>query len=713
MPKKYKVRLFKQTGYNFTDVPGSKAALNKNTHEDTEVIMEWQSRVLTHIQVEPTTSFLIEDCDYAMITEVNGKDGDMLYYVGKGIRYLAEGTVVLPLVFDAVGTVLVNNVLKNSIVGGRVARRHTNEENIIPESFVPTRPRVRKHVEIDFFLIGQPGYQWTSYIPLVIASTDLADLASQGRGLQAVNWTTVDGGGVIVPSLPSTKDATELQIATGLHASSGSDLFYVKRPLPQKILYVGDVYTTDDPMYTNDGNNIAQFLRGLGLDSIISSAYSFPTAFYDVDKAEMLDGNPKGFKKFVTKPVIKKFPFPIMGPETANGVKLQNKKTRFLHRRFIVQSVASLSSQLYEAWELILDINKDNPGNNELVALADPSPQGTLFVRPRYIKYGNGSGNPTGENVTEGVYIDGFYRAVPSIPWNAYTLAAEGGEVFMANMDYAMKSMQILNDIEKFKADADMARMNYAVNRRLQEANIRKQGMAIGQQVIDIASNIVGGAVGAVGQIEMAGSKPNFILPLTYDQGSRNIDRISGAVNNSTGLIPSLYGGFVDKQISDELYAPREQLGGRNMVEHQVESAISSESMSIVNRTQSTNLARFSAYNQPPTFLSEAPIGLTSAFIGRYQITMEDIDDEDKLLEDLLFNMEGYQVNETYRGSQDFKKCFNSRAKYNYVQFDQCHVNTPYNGDISAEVHSRLIAGVRVWHDKVSLGAYYQPNPKR
>jgi len=706
MPKKYKVRLFKQTGYNLTDVPGSKTVLNKNTYEDTEVIMEWQSRVLTHIQVEPTTSFLIEDCDYAMITEVNGKDGDMLYYVGKGIRYLEEGTVVLPLVFDAVGTALVNNVLKNSIVGGRVGRRHTNEENVIPEPFTPTRPRVRKHIEIDFISIGPPGYEYTSYIPLVIASTDLSDLASQGEGLPAGQFLTENGEGVIVPALPSPNESTEFYIATRYDAHINPLLFYAKRPLPQKILYWGDVYTTNEPPYVNNGKNIAQMLRGLGLDSIIGSAYSFPTVFYDESKSEPASGNNVlGFKKFTTKPVIKKFPFPIMGPETANGVKLQNKKTRFLHRRFTVQSVASLSSQMYEAWELMLDVNKDNPEDNSLVALADPSPQGTMFVRPKFVKYSNSSGV-----VPEGNYIDGFYKSVPSLPWNAYTLAAEGGEIVLATADYANQLGLILSEREMIRANQDVNRRQYA------------NGLIAGAMQHNVGYhtfNTIGTALGATkgsgvhwqpGQMQatIPGSGwANMGVSRTQAPGSA-VTTINGMA--IAGAAAEVVKNSIDAGIAAAQF---DNLYKSGALEAQMLAQHAYERTSLTTREQSMNLALMQSYMQPPTFLSEAPVGLTSAFIGRYQITMEDIDDEDKLLEDLLFSMEGYQVNEAYMGSQDYDKCFYSRAKYNYVQFDQCHVNTPYNGDISAEVSSRLIAGVRVWHDKVSLGAYYQPNPKR
>ena len=706
MPKKYKVRLFKQTGYNLTDVPGSKTALNKNTYEDTEVIMEWQSRVLTHIQVEPTTSFLIEDCDYAMITEVNGKDGDMLYYVGKGIRYLAEGTVVLPLVFDAVGTALVNNVLKNSIIGGRVGRRHTNEENIIPEPFAPTRPRVRKHVEIDFTAIGQPGYEWTSYIPLVVASTNLADLASQGEGLPAGKFLTSDGEGVIVPALPSPKESTELYIATRYDANINSELFYVKRPLPQKILYWGKVYTTDEPPYVNNGNNIAQMLRGLGLDSIIGPAYSFPSAFYDESNSEPASGNNGlGFKKFVTKPVIKKFPFPIMGPETANGVKLQNKKTRFLHRRFTVQSVASLSSQMYEAWELMLDVNKDNPEDNSLVALADPSPQGTMFVRPKFVKYSNSSGL-----VSEGNYINGFYKSVPSLPWNAYTLAAEGGEITLATADYA-------NQLGLILSERDMIRANQDVNRRQYANGLIAGAMQhnVGYNTLNTIGTALGGTKGS--GVHWQPGQMQATIPGSgwANMGVSHIQAPGSAVTTINGM--AIAGAAADVAKSSlnagMMAAQYDNLYGSGALEAQMLAQHAYERASLTTREQSMNLALMQSYMQPPTFLSEAPVGLTSAFIGRYQITMDDIDDEDKLLEDLFFTMEGYQVNEAYRGSQDFEKCFYSRTKYNYVQFDQCHVNTPYNGDISAEVHSRLIAGVRVWHDKVSLGAYYQPNPKR
>ena len=706
MPKKFKVRLFKQTGYNLTDVPGSKTALNKNTYEDTEVIMEWQSRVLTNIQVEPTTSFLIEDCDYAMITEVNGTDGDMLYYVGKGIRYLAEGTVVLPLVFDAVGTTLVNNALKDSIVGGRVGRRHTNEENVIPEPFTPTRPRVRKHVEIDFIAIGQPGYEWTSYIPLVIASTDLADLASQGEGLPAGKFLTSDGEGVIVPALPSPKESTEFYIATRYDAHINPRLFYAKRPLPQKILYWGDVYTTNEPPYVNNGNNIAQMLRGLGLDSIIGPAYSFPAVFYDESKSEPASGNNVlGFKKFTTKPVIKKFPFPIMGPATAKGQVLHNKKTRFLHRRFTVQSVASLSSQMYEAWELMLDVNKDNPEDNSLVALADPSPQGTMFVRPKFVKYSNSSGV-----VPEGNYIDGFYKAVPSLPWNAYTLAAEGGEITLATADYANQLGLILSERDMIKANQDVNRRQYA------------NGLIAGAMKHNIGYNTLSNIGTALGATKGSGvhwqpGEMQATIPGSgwANMGVTHIQAPGKAVTTINGMAIAGAAAEVAKSSFDAgiMAAQYDNLYGSGALEAQMLAQHAYERASLTTREQSMNLTLMQSYMQPPTFLSEAPVGLTSAFIGRYQITLDDIDDEDKLLADLLFRMEGYQVNEAYRGSQDYDKCFNSRAKYNYVQFDQCHVNTPYNGDISAEVSSRLIAGVRVWHDKVSLGAYYQPNPKR
>ena len=675
MPKKFKVRLFKQTGYNLTDVPGSKTALNKNTHEDTEVIMEWQSRVLTHIQVEPTTSFLIEDCDYAMITEVNGKDGDMLYYVGKGIRYLAEGTVVLPLIFDVVGTSIVNNVLKSSIVGGRVGRRHTNEENVIPEPFAQTRPRVVKHVEIDFIMVGVQGYENSSYIPLVIASTDLADLASQGEGLPAGKFLTENGEGVIVPALPSPNETTELYIASRDDAHLNPQLFYAKRPLPQKILYRGSVYTTNEPPYVKNGNNIAQMLRGLGLDSIIGAAYSFPSAFYDEGRSEPAGGNNVlGFKKFTTKSVTKKFPFPIMGPETANGQAIHNKKTRFLYRRFTVQSVASLSSQMYEAWELMKELGKDNPEDNSLVALADPSPQGTMFVRPKFVKYSNSSGV-----VPEGNYIDGFYKAVPSLPWNAYTLAAEGGEITLATADYANQLGLILNERDMVEANQDVNRRQYA------------NGLIAGAMQHNVGYNTLN-TIGTA-------------LEATKGSGVTTINGMAIAGAAADVVKSSLNAGMKAAQY-DNLY-------GSGALEAQMLAQHAYERASIDNREQSMNLSLMKSYMQPPTYLSEAPVGLTSAFIGRYQISVTDLDDEDKLLLDLLLRMEGYQVNEGYRGSQDYEKCFFSRAKYNYVQFDQCHVNTPYNGDISAEVSTRLIAGVRVWHDKVSLGAYYQPNPRR
>lgn len=711
--KQFKVRLFKRTGYNLTDVPGSKTALNKNTYEDTEVIMEWQSRVLTHIQVEPTTSFLIEDCDYAMITEVNGKDGDMLYYVGKGIRYLAEGTVVLPLVFDAVGTALVNNVLKDSIIGGKIARRHTDEENIIPEPITPTRPMKVRHIEINMCNVDGVDRE-TDFINLLVSSTSLADLASQGGSIPAGEMLTSDGKGVIVPALVAPDESTELKIATRYDAADFNGPFgYARRDLPQKLLYSADVYLTKNPRYTDSqGNNIAQMLRGLGLDSVIGPAYGFPVDLWDYLRSERVSKNingvvyesdPFAFSKFTTKPVSVKLPFSLLGPETVKSYKIQNKKTRYIGRKFSIQSVASLASQMYEAWELMITIGENHPV--DIVALGDPSPQGTIFVRPRFIRYGNAD-----SLLLNGGFVDGFYKSVPSIPWNAYTLAAEGGEIVLATADYANQLGLILSERDMIKANQDVNRRQYA------------NGLIAGAMKHNIGYNMLSNIGTALGATKGSGvhwqpGQMQATIPGSgwANMGVSHIQAPGSAVTTINGMAIAGAAADVVKSSLDAgmMAAQYDNLYGSGALEAQMLAQHAYERASIETRQQSLDLSLFSAYMQPPTFLSEAPVGLSSAFIGVYQFSVFDFDDDDLIEIDLKFTMDGYQVNEVYRPDTDFNKCFYGRRNFNYISFDRVHVNTPYNGDISAEVSSRLIAGVRVWHDKVSLGAYYQPNPKR
>ena len=711
----YKVRLYKQTGYNMTDVPDSKTTLDKNLKEDCAVIMQWQSRVLSHITVAPTITFKIEDCDYARITRTDNADGDMCYFVGQGIIYLAEGTAMLPLIFDSVGTCLINNLLKDSIIGGRVARRHTNEENMIPEPFSPTRPMNKTQKEIDVAETEQYGVTWTPYIPLVISSTSLANLAKQGENLPAEKFTDKDGNGVIVPALVSPTQTTELFIATRDDAVTNPYYHYARRPLPQKMLYRGEVYTTNDSDYSKNGNNIAQLLRGLGLDSIISSAYSFPLEFFD-ESSEPNDTDPKAFKTFKTKAKSKPFPFSVMNDATVNGVTIRNKKARYLFRQFTLQSVASQSSQLYEAWELMTTLGVDNQLTNDLIAISDPSPQGTVYVRPKFLKYCMSS-----SLLPSGNYIDGFYRAVPAIQWNAYTLAAEGGEVIMANANFAIQKELILAEQTALAANQDVAKKEFA-NTLFQGNFYNNDPRGILAKTASAAAG-AGSNAGTVGH-NLYGAPSTVSVPDSFGGKGMTANlpasvtgrKVTGVTGGSEllsagvrAINQALQNGMDSSQFN-EMYG-RDGSGG--IMYDQLQANQGSDNASLKARAQSLRLSQMSAYKEPPTFTSEAPVGVSSAFLTRFQVTVKDLDPQDLMLLDLQLSKDGYQVNENYNPTDTtaFTKTFNSRAKYNYVSFDEVDITTPYNGDISANVNTRLLSGIRVWHDKKSLGAYYQANP--
>jgi len=118
------------------------------------------------------------------------------------------------------------------------------------------------------------------------------------------------------------------------------------------------------------------------------------------------------------------------------------------------------------------------------------------------------------------------------------------------------------------------------------------------------------------------------------------------------------------------------------------------------------------AYMQPPTYLAEAPIGLSSAFIGRYVIEVKDLDPLDKELFLFELRVNGDAVNEVYKPfeANTFYDVFKSRTAFNYVRFSTLHINTEFNADISADVRQRLLSGVRFWHKKIVFGDYYRAN---
>src|SRR5574343_1143189 len=115
------VTMYKQTGFNLTDVTGSTSALTSAKSKTRNPINIRQIRLLSFIDVETWTddsTFLPEDADYCKIARADSGYGDMYFFVTSAV-WLNDGVIRYSLTFDSVGTLLLNNLLKTSIMSGR------------------------------------------------------------------------------------------------------------------------------------------------------------------------------------------------------------------------------------------------------------------------------------------------------------------------------------------------------------------------------------------------------------------------------------------------------------------------------------------------------------------------------------------------------------------------------------------------------------------
>lgn len=717
------VTMYKQTGFNLTDVPGSTSALTSAKSKARSPINIRQIRLLSFIDVETwndDSTFLPEDADYCKVSRADSGYGNMYFFVTSAV-WLNDGVIRYSLTFDSVGTLLLNNLLKTSIMSGIVERKHVTDDSTkwynIPEGFNNSAPLKKSIVEIN----SNPNDLW---LELIISSVNLADIP-----LMAASFTSADGG-FSTPALKPVTGSTEMTCVV-LGGQGGVHGF--KIPMSGKLAYMSSVFNSGDPRFSfsvdtvdADGNvtasetfNIAQTLRGLGLSNVITSAYSIPLNFISPQMHsdgyfQRLDTTSQDFATSVS----------IVASDTT-----MNRKARYAYRRFTLISCSSGNSEMYQAWEL----GDGSPNSNITISMVcDPTPGGGLIAQPSWIKFLNSSS----------VFADIMYRAVRSGIWNALTLSMEGGAVLLAKADNAIAQSNIDNQRNQINASWELqkAQMSNAFSSNMLSRNIlEQQGISTQANYANAQYNATAQNMmmnnafdvkSATGITSLVGSAVETGISIGTAGGSGAAG--SSASGAAAGAMPGVVSGVINATGNQYINSYNTQMGNNlynknmetmntnfnvardtynlqmnNLKGAQVDmlnaqqtyNNASNKTATIGNdlQSQANALSLRKSYLSQPSYISEATTGIGANFVGKYILIVEDFDTVDRTAFDLFLNAYGYNVNEQYT-SANYDNVFNSRTKFNYVRMSDCFVKTPYTHSINSDVKARLLAGIRVWY---------------
>lgn len=393
----YSCTLYYDTGFDFDNIPDSKALITNLTTKIT-VDAVWLLQDMTQGTIKVNLKWdEVYPVDYAVVN-------DKFYFV-TDVKMLNENCAELTLQLDAITTIGLNNI---NIVSGWCKRRHVNDDtmftNILSEPFTPVEP-----LEIDYqsMPMNKTSDDSGPIKTVILSSTIPLDIVEAW----AEEYGTTDGSSTVtVPKVVSVVHNTTCVTFAGI---GGTNRY--EKTLPGTSLYNID---RDPEKY----GKAVGLIWSLGLSDAL-------TAFYVItSKAELnmtywdeevvIDDDHK-----YTDTSIKKLVYP-WGLMSTNQIPYKwsvddytvknNKVYSAQYNKFRVASTCSGNEQEFLAYQIA------NPNNPDLeypmfYVNGDPSPNGKTYLRPMY--YQGNDGN-TG--------LDGFLMAVTGSQWANQQINLQG-----------------------------------------------------------------------------------------------------------------------------------------------------------------------------------------------------------------------------------------------------------------------------------------------
>lgn len=655
------VRVYKNTGFNGIDIPGTPSVLENSQYTDYPDFYYLREDIdLPVIRIKDTYDNL-KDVDYVRITDTTDQKN---YYYFASPKAISRGVTAVALSLDALLT--MGGASAQNYISGWMVRGHIPKDedylfgNTAPEEFVPSRPLI-----VDKWQILPTTNPNTNDTDIIISNTDILDAAGTDELTAEVISGIVDGSIDPVMYLPKLKWAP---LGTNFRVWDFDDEANHDFTLTGTAAY--DAQKAD-------------VIRGL------SKLYSFGQlqlgGSYQIP-AEWLSSKAETTTGLISQLIGWHEIIDLTGAPYEYIDTIKNKKAIAMYRTAHLLSLASGDAAAYPIAETAGTGENGLPrANPRIRTWADPSSTGKPYAGFADLHTGGGTG--TG---IQHAYADSVHGA----QWSNSQIVVEGAS------GNAWSSLS-----------AAMAR---AAQSRAYEQGILQNSMAqknaqMGYEEASLARdkfNNVGMFQSAAGLFGSLGNSAAGIAS-------------GAALGSAVGPVGTIAGGFIGglSGFAGALDVPYDY----NITEAQTRNALTraeyqmaanSASLDLINRARAqeinestiSELRANSVVAPSVMFTPEINLGLYGYNkFGYYETCMHP---EDVLEADRYFQRYGY----TGLHKPLSAAAINSRQYYNYVQATGINIKgTGYGMRIRERAIAQLNAGVRIWH-VLPDAQYYEVN---
>lgn len=443
------VRIYRNTGYNNSNIPDSPALLNQAPYSDLPALQINQERFLSAVRVR-TEWNIVRGCDYCRVSYGYDSEDTTMYYFVDDVRMVATDVAELSLTPDYFTS--GGGISGFSIEDGITERVHVSDD------------RYGRWNSDDPLLAPSEAMQITSHWwkpgnSSVVAIETTLNPGETASRKKAVKFDAIEGelepgdnDTVIVPQAKPNGINTKFRIPIADRATNRGTALYVT----YSDIAIGSYAAGDQ---TQQKEYLAT-LRSLGLEQAVLSQVKYPTAFVSFSASGAAGG------QLLLNQLTGKTGTVTSGIKFAQFSCKNNLINYSNFTKYGIMSCAGEGSE-FDPSDLYNYESVEAAPNVRYVS--DPNPDGKPYFRYATVNFDNS--------------LDGFWRnCVAGMPWKQVPLVFTGA------------SGSEINRI-KYQNNVELGRYNRAKDMQNYHFNIAQTALAGGASLF---SGDIGGAVGSV-----------------------------------------------------------------------------------------------------------------------------------------------------------------------------------------------------------------------
>ena len=638
----YSVKLYKNTGFNTSNIPDSPARLGSPFIEKTAIDLI-QNRVVSNVKIKVSSFDEIKDVDYCKI-------GDF-YYIVNNIMMEARDTANLYLTPDFITSMGgVNNI---EFLDGITSRHHVSEDEYgkyrEEDPLLVCKEPLKLEYAEKLFNVNSSEYETYT---IVISTADLEAMGETDSTFKSITYTDDNGNSVTVPHLEPSNGITKYIIEK--EGFLGSEYFSVDG--------VSAFIINKDGISNPKIIRAIQYCRDIAAESCIIAQYAIPKEFLYIEET------PEGTGGSIDVPAETKITGMIdsrdSGINTIFNDTVKNK--RVLYGDLCkVGIIATNGNKTEFVPERVVKKGQDDNYHINIACVVDPRQDGAPYFRFQTIDGYDSLGEPgpgaSGNNLFS-VKQAFWVGAMPGEKWYQVPLiftSASGKQISEKyyNQQYSIREFMNNKSEAMIAANTLSATGNAILSAGSAASTPLSYGTATGAQMFPSTAGT------SFGDTKFG----TFSVPHT-DMGQFS----SGAM----GAVMNPFLGAAKQTIREEQYNYNV---GKNLY----------------------NLGLSQSVVVPNIQLPQSD-GTIRDFFGngvipyRYRPS-----DTDLMIQDKLLTMYGYKITEPLK-----TEFFNNRLYFNYIEMTSVSIGGDIPQWYKEGIKAQLGNGIRIWHTKPDESYY-------